>query len=150
MRHSRLRTAGFTLAEILTALIVVAVLAALAVPLWRNHLLRVHRTDGRAALIAAQTAQDKFFGTHARYASGAEIAAPAPQGLALKDVSELGFYRIAVKASDDGLGFVATARANSALGQTQDARCVELTLDHVGRRRAVDTNGEDRSADCWR
>jgi len=150
LRPSRLRTAGFTLAEILTALIVVAVLAALAVPLWRNHLLRVHRADGRAALIEVQTAQDKFFGTHARYASGAEVAAPAPQGLGLKAVSEHGFYRIEVTASDDGLGFVATAHANSTQGQTEDARCVELTLDHVGRRRAVDAGGEDRSGDCWR
>jgi type IV pilus assembly protein PilE len=150
LRHPRLRTAGFTLAEILTALIVVAVLAALAVPLWRNHLLRVHRTDGRAALIDVQTAQDRFFATHARYASDAELAAPAPQGLGLKDVSEHGFYRIAVKTSDDGLGFVAKAHASSLQGQAEDARCVELTLDHVGRRRAVDTSGTDRSADCWR
>lgn len=150
MRRSRLRTAGFTLAEILTALIVVAVLAALAVPLWRNHLLRVHRADGRAALIEVQTAQDKFFGTHARYASGGEIAAPAPRGLGLKAVSEHGFYRIAVQTSDDGLGFVATAHANSTQGQAEDARCIELTLDHVGRRRAVDSSGTDRSADCWR
>lgn len=136
--------------EILTALVVVAVLAALAVPLWRNHLLRVHRTDGRLALFAAQSAQDQFFGTHARYASGAEVAAPAPQGLGLKDVSEHGFYRIEVRTSDDGLGFSAIARANSTQGQTEDTRCVELSLDHVGRRRAVDASGEDRSADCWR
>jgi len=150
LRHSRLRPTGFTLLEILTALVVVVVLAALAVPLWRNHLLRVHRADGRAALIAAQSAQDRFFGTHARYAKGAEIAAPAPQGLGLKEVSEHGFYRIDVTTSDDGLGFVATAHAISTQGQAEDTRCVELTLDHVGRRRAVDAGDEDRSADCWR
>jgi type IV pilus assembly protein PilE len=148
MRSGWQRTLGFTLAEILTALIVIAVLVALSVPMWRTHQLRVHRADGRAALIAAQTAQDKFFGNNARYASGAEITAPAPAGLGLKPLSEHGFYRIVIKASPDGLAYTATA--NAARGQDEDSRCVELSLDQNGRRRAVDSNGTDRSADCWR
>lgn len=144
------RSRGFTLAEILTALIVVAVLVALAVPMWRNHQLRVHRAEGQAALIAAQAAQDKFFATHARYANGAEIPALAPAGLGLAPLSEHGFYRIEVSASADGLAYVATARVTAAQGQADDSRCVELSLDQNGRRRAVDTDGADRSADCWR
>ena len=150
MRTSLHRSSGFTLAEILTALVVVVVLAALAIPMWRTHLLRTHRADARAALIAAQGAQDKFFGIHARYASGAEIGSPASQGLGLTGLSEHGFYRIEVATSDDGLGFTATAHAISNHGQADDTRCAKLTLDHVGRRRAVDVHGEDQSADCWR
>ncbi|MEJ0087542.1 MAG: type IV pilin protein [Pseudomonadota bacterium] len=150
MHSSRHCARGFTLAEILTALIVIAVLVALAIPLWRTHQLRVHRADGRAALIAAQSAQDRFFGIHARYAQGAEILAPAPAGLGLEPVSEHGFYTIGVQASADGLAYVATARASQARGQESDARCVELSLDQNGRRKAVDASGADRSADCWR
>ena len=144
------RTRGFTLAEILTALIVIAVLVALAVPMWRTHQLRVHRADGRAALIAAQAAQDSFFGRHARYASGAQIAAPAPDGLGLEPLSRHGFYRIEMTTSADGLAYVVTAHAITAQGQAADSRCVELSLDQNGRRRAVDADGADRSADCWR
>jgi len=141
---------GFTLAEILTALIVIAVLVALAVPMWRTHQLRVHRADGRAALIGAQTAQDKFFGTHARYANGAEILGAPPAGLGLEPVSENGFYRVALSTSADGLAYVATARAIEVQGQAGDSRCVEMSLDQNGRRRAIDADGADRSADCWR
>jgi type IV pilus assembly protein PilE len=144
------RAAGFTLAEILTALVVVVVLSALAVPMWRTHLLRTHRGDGRAALIAAQSAQDKFFGAHARYASGAELVARPPQGLGLNPVSERGYYRVDMKTSADGLAFVATARVTATEGKVEDVRCVEMTLDQNGRRRAVDDGGEDRSGDCWR
>ncbi|MEO8063343.1 MAG: type IV pilin protein [Pseudomonadota bacterium] len=150
MQPRRRRRCGFTLTEILTVLIVIAVLVAVAVPMWRTHQLRVHRADGCAALIAAQTAQDKFFGTHARYADGAEIAAPAPAGLGVKPLSVNGFYRIEIKASTDGLAYLATARATDTQGQASDSRCVEFSLDHNGRRRAVDSTGEDRSADCWR
>jgi type IV pilus assembly protein PilE len=144
------RTRGFTLAEILTVMVVVIVLLALAIPMWRTHQLRVHRADGRAALIAAQSAQDRYFGVHARYARGAEITAPAPSGLGLAPASEHGFYRIEVTTSADGLAYVATAHAAGAQGQQDDSRCAELTLDQTGRRTALDASGEDRSADCWR
>jgi type IV pilus assembly protein PilE len=144
------RKRGFTLVEILTALVVVVVLCALAIPMWRTHQLRVHRADGRAALIAAQSAQDGFFGSHARYAQGAEITATAPAGLGLAPSSEHGFYQIEVKTSADGLAYVAAARATRAQGQHDDSRCVEMTLDQTGRRTAVDASGEDRTADCWR
>ena len=150
MQSDRRHTRGFTLAEILTALIVIAVLVALAVPAWRTHELRVRRSDGRAALIAAQTAQDQFFGAHARYATGSEVFGPVPAGLGLARVSEHGFYRIEVSASADGLAYVATARATGAQGQAADSRCLEMSIDQNGRRRAVDADGADRSADCWR
>jgi type IV pilus assembly protein PilE len=143
------RAAGFTILEILTALVVVAVLAAFAVPTWRTHLLRVHRADARAALIAVQSAQDRFFGTHARYANEAEAVEPAPRGLALKLESEHSFYSIAIETSADGLGYLATARGVANAGQADDARCARFTLDHNGRRRAADARGTDRSADCW-
>jgi type IV pilus assembly protein PilE len=150
LQSNRHHTRGFTFAEILTALIVIAVLVALAVPTWRTHELRVRRSDGRAALIAAQTAQDKFFGAHARYATGSEVFGPAPAGLGLAPLSEHGFYRIEVSGSADGLAYVATARAAGPQGQAADSRCLEMSIDHNGRRRAVDADGADRSADCWR
>jgi type IV pilus assembly protein PilE len=150
MQPVRRRARGFTVAEILTALIVITVLVALAVPMWRTHQLRVHRADGRAALISTQTAQDKFFGGHARYAGSAEVPVPSPAGLGLAPVSEHGFYRIEVSTSADGLAYLATARATGTQGQSSDTRCVEMSLDQNGRRRAIDADGVDRSADCWR
>lgn len=143
------RVAGFTLVEILTVLVVVAVLAALAIPAWHTHLLRMQRADAREALIAVQSAQDKFFGAHARYAAGAEVSAPSPGGLALTVNSAHGFYHIEVQTSADGLGYAASARSVASGRQMEDARCAQFTLDQNGRRRAVDSGGADRSADCW-
>jgi type IV pilus assembly protein PilE len=144
------RSRGFTLSELLTALVVLVVLAAIAVPLWRNHLLRVRRADATAALIAVQNAQDQYFGRNARYADGAQLTAAAPAGLGLKETSAHGFYRLEVHASADGLGFSATARVIPQAGQAQDERCAQFSIDHIGLTRAVDAQGTDRSADCWR
>jgi type IV pilus assembly protein PilE len=146
----RYRCFGFTLAELLTALVVVAVLTAVAVPMWRVHLLRVRRAEAMTALIALQSAQDRYFGRHARYAEATQLDRPAPEGLGLRTQSEHGYYDISLRTSDDGLGFLATARATRAAGQADDTRCVEFTLDENNRRRAVDGEGNDRSADCWR
>ena len=144
------RSRGFTLAELLICLVVIAVLAAFAVPMWRNHLLRVQRADAMAALIAVQSEQDNYFGSNARYAAGEQLGAPAPAGLGLGNRSNRGYYLIELRTGGDGLAYVATARAAPQSGQSQDTRCAEFTLDHNGRRRALDTQGNDRSADCWR
>jgi type IV pilus assembly protein PilE len=141
---------GFTLAEVLTALVVVVVLAAVAIPMWRVHMLRVRRADATAALIAVQSAQDAYFGRHAHYAEAAQLTRPAPEGLGLDDRSERGYYDIELQRRDDGLGYLASAHASSRAGQSDDTRCVQFSLDQNNRRRALDAQGKDRSADCWR
>jgi type IV pilus assembly protein PilE len=141
---------GFTLAELLTALVVVVVLAAIAIPSWRTQLLRARRGDACAALLAVQNAQDRFFARHARYASGAQLITTPPAGLGLKDSSERGFYRLEVRSSADGLGYTATARVIPSEGQVGDSRCVEFRIDEHAVRYATDSEGVDRSQDCWR
>lgn len=144
------RLAGFTVLEALTALVVVGILAAIAIPSWRSHLLKSRRADAMAALLAVQKAQDEYFGRHARYASGARLEAAAPEGLGLRTTSAQGFYSIALATDDAGLEYRATARPISRAGQSGDARCAEFSIDHNGLRRASDDAGVDRSADCWR
>ena len=141
---------GFTLLEVLTAVVVVGVLAAIAIPSWRTHLLRARRGDATAALIEVQKAQDAYFGRQARYASAAQLVTPAPGGLGLAATSARGFYRIGIVTSADGLEFTATATVAAAAGQADDSRCVALSIDHFGQRRAVDSDGNDRTPDCWK
>jgi type IV pilus assembly protein PilE len=144
------RCRGFTLIELLTALVVVAVLAAIAIPSWRNHLLRVRRTEAISALTAIQTEQDRFFGIHARYADSAALNKKPPDGLGLPVTSERGFYAIELQSGVDGLSYTATARTLARPGDAPDTRCAQLSIDHLGIRRAQDAGGADRSADCWR
>jgi type IV pilus assembly protein PilE len=148
IRTSRVR--GFTLAELLTALVVVVVLTAIAVPMWRNHLLRVRRADAIAALMAVQSGQDKYFGRNARYAGAAALVTQPPAGLGLATTSERGFYQIELRTSGDALEYTATASSRPTAFEAEDTRCAQLSIDHLGIRRAKDASGADRSADCWR
>ena len=93
-------------------------------------------------MVAVQAAQDKYFGTHARYADGTAA-------LGLKNTSPRGLYEIRVQPAADALGYWAAARSRALPGERTDARCVELRIDQNGRRFASDADGVDRSADCW-
>ena len=142
-------TRGFTVMEIVTAVVVIAVLAAIAIPSWRTHLLRVRRAEARDALTNLQAAQDRWFGSHARYATASQLTARAPDGLGLAATTPGNLYSITLDTSADGLGFLATARAIARSGQEADDRCAVFTIDHVGQMSATDSAGTDRSADCW-
>ena len=140
----------FTIKEVLTAAVVLVVVAAIAVPMWRTHQLRVRRQDAIDTLRAVQTAQDEYFGKHARYADETGLRASAPQKLPDGGLSARGYYRLTVHKSSDDLTYSAVARVAPIEGEVADTRCVELRIDQNGRRFAVDADGVDRSADCWR
>ena len=141
--------AGFTVLEVLTALVVIGVLVAVAVPTWQTHAMRVRRHEAMSALLDLQRAQDLYFGRHARYAGPAQLSAAAPAGLGLGATTTHGYYSLALHLADDGLAFQATAAAESGTGQSADERCARFTIDNLGQRRAADASGRDRSADCW-
>jgi hypothetical protein len=67
-----------------------------------------------------------------------------------KGMSPRGYYRVSLRRSEDELTYSAVAHVVPMEGQTEDTRCVEMRIDQNGRKFAVDSAGEDRSADCWR
>jgi type IV pilus assembly protein PilE len=146
---SAIRQVGVTVTQILTALIALLVIIAVAIPLSRSHDLRTRRADAIAALDALQAAQDRYFGQHARYADDAVLHGAPPGGLGLGRKSPLGFYEIELRRSADTLGYVALAKVIRSADGPGDPRCAELRLDQLGRRSAVNDEGADTSADCW-
>jgi type IV pilus assembly protein PilE len=142
------RQSGLTLIEILTAVVALVVIAAVAIPLWQTHQLRLRRADAIEALQSVQAAQDRHFAAHAEYADNSRLVAPSPDGLGVASRSKLGHYEIEVQRSADGLGYVAIARATNA-DEPPDTRCAQMRMDQHGRRSALDHGNEDSSADCW-
>jgi len=115
---------GFTLVELAIAIAVVGVLSAVALPSYRQHLLRAGRLDAVAALTRLQAQQEQHRAAHGLYAG---------QLVALRGVggnSPQGRYAIALAASGaDGYHASATARADGP--QADDRECAALTLDVV-------------------
>jgi type IV pilus assembly protein PilE len=47
-------------------------------------------------------------------------------------------------------GYVARASAAAAGAQNKDPHCAVFSLNESGTRKALDSSGIDRTAECWR
>jgi len=144
------RQRGVTLIELMTVVVVVAVLAAIAIPSYRIHVMRSRRSEATAALLQLQAAQEKFYLQQGRYTDN--LAAPAPTGLGLTGRSANGAYDLSVALNTDpshagDQSYTATARAVGGGGQTADTQCASFTLTDAGLRGASGSAGIDT---CWR
>lgn len=140
------RRRGFTLVELLIAMVIAAILAAIAVPSYRTYVQRTQRTEARQALTQARAAQERFFLQYNRYA--AEVGPAPPTGLGLPNPTVNGLYALEVTLTATGYRLSATPVPGGP--QQGDARCAVLSVDESGRRGATDVGGTDSTAECWR
>lgn len=147
LRIPSARHRGVTLIELMIVLIVIGVLAAIAVPAYRSHVLRVQRTDATAALLRIQSAQEKFFVQNGRYATDL-VAQPSAGGLGLSNRSERGGYSLSVALT--ATGYFATAFAIATAAPAEDLRCQTFKITDAGVRSAFDERAVDRTSECWR
>jgi type IV pilus assembly protein PilE len=136
---------GITLLELLVTLLVVSVIAALALPGYRRHVLRVNRTEALTALMQLQDVEEKFYLRHATYTNN--LAAPAPTGLGISTSSTSNKYLLSVSLAADGQSYIATASPAPGGGQEADLECLAFSIDARGRR-AV--SGTREPGYCWR
>ena len=137
---ARPRLRGFTLAELLLAMLIAALLAAIALPAYRQYLERGHRAEARAALLQAAQWMERAATASGSYPPTAAL----PDGLRS---TPSGRYAIELASppagATAGTAFTLTARP---LGSQAQDGCGSLTLTHHGVRGASATA---RVADCW-
>jgi type IV pilus assembly protein PilE len=111
---------GFTLVELAVALAAALVLATIAVPSYRGHLLRARRIDAVQALTRLETKQEQRRAASGLYAS--DLGGLAGVGA----TSAQGFYLITLESTGPN-SYHAAALAIGA--QADDKRCATITLD---------------------
>ncbi len=142
-RHER----GMTLIELLTVMVILAVLSSVAVASYRSYMIRANRTDGRTTLLRIQVAEEKFFLQNNTYTT--ELG---PTGLRISktDATSMdtpaGFYTVkVVKGSTNDIASSYSASATAQSGQTKDtSACLTLTIDDQGQKTPGDSSG------CWK
>ena len=79
----RRRSAGFTLIELMIAVVIVAVLLAVAIPSYREHVRKSSRAEAQAYMMAVETRQQQFLvDTRAYAATVAVVGVPVPTNVA--------------------------------------------------------------------
>lgn len=135
-------TRGFTFVELLACMLIVALLASIALPSWRDTVTRTRRADATAALYALAAAQERYRLVHGRYADAAAPAPPVGLGLGR---SERGWYELRIESADL-TRFTASARAAPGSPQAADSACRVITIDETGRRGST----PQPPGTCWR
>lgn len=144
------RQQGVTLIELIVVVIIVGILAAVAIPSYRNYVLRSQRADAKDALLALATAQEKFYLQCNNYATGIANATNCA-GLDLQGTatSKNGWYGLQINAAD-ATSFTITATAVAGENQFQDTECRGFRITDRGIRTAINAGGGDTTAECWR
>ncbi len=141
---------GVTLIELVVVIMVIGILAAVAIPSYRNYVIRSQRADAKDALLALSTQLEKHYLQCNDYgdtlAVAPDCAAREVQGA---DSSENGWYDLAINAPD-ATGFTVTATAVAGENQEQDSECQSFSVTDRGVRTALDDGGADNTTECWR
>lgn len=143
------RQRGVTLIELVVVIMIVGILAAVAIPSYRNYVVRSQRADAKDALLALATQQEKHYLQCNTYATTIDVATNCAAGeLQAADVSKNGWYQLDIP---NGNATVFTVRATAVNGenQWQDTACRTFTVDQAGVRTAAEDGGADNTAECW-
>lgn len=97
------RRRGFTLIEIMVVVALVAVLTAIALPIYRSQVLKARRTDAKTALLDLASREERYFTTNNAYTN-----VPGQLGYA-------GAFPVAVPSSSEFIyGISVTASTTSS------------------------------------
>lgn len=127
---------GFTLVEILIAVAIVSILVTISVPVYKDYMLKVRRSDGRAALVLFAMAMERQYVRFGHYNETATVAD------IYQDSSDRGYYTLDIPTLA-AASFVLSATPTGQ--QADDTYCGTLKLDYLGNKTATGSGGDD----CW-
>jgi len=139
---NRRRMAGVTLLELMAVVTVIGILGMIALPSYRQYVMRAQRTEAKTALLRLQTNQERFYLANRTYGGNANLAALGfPTG-----TTENGTYALTIAGADTNTYTVtATPVAGARIDMTQDAMCTSITITAQGVKTATGSN----PTVCW-
>lgn len=140
------RQRGVTLIELMVALLIIGILAAIAYPSYRKQVLRSNRTEARVALEQTAGALEKCYTRYMAYNDIANCPAATQFDGGGSFETPQGFYLITGVLNITQF----TVQATAQNGQTADTDCRTLTLADTSARGATKAGGANNADACWR
>ena len=135
------RSQGFSLIELMIAVVIVGILAAVALPMYSDYVTRSRRADGQATLMQVAQELERCYTQFSKYNDN---SCSVVSSSTVNETSDQGFY--VISASGGNLTestFTLTATPQNE--QADDTDCTALTLTHLGEESAT---GDDPES-CW-
>lgn len=147
-RHDRQR--GFTLVELVIVMVVAAILAAIAIPMYMNQVRESRRTDARSALLDLAGREERYFATNNAYTSDStQLGYTSAGDTWPQTVGSSGYYQIGtptVTAGAAGTPPTYSITATPIGTQTADTACTSLTVTSTG---AETSTPAGNASTCW-
>jgi type IV pilus assembly protein PilE len=129
MKNNTIKSGGFTLVELMIVVVIIAILAAFAVPSYQSFVLESKRAEGTAALMRIMDMQERYYTNQFPPSYTTDLT---DLGYAASTATtESGYYSIAAAACGGG---ITTCVQLTATAQAEVANDGDLTLDSLGNR----------------
>jgi type IV pilus assembly protein PilE len=146
------RFAGFTLMEIMVVMTVVAILSAIAYPVYQDAIRKTKRAEGRAALMQLMQQEERYYSqtnTYIQFSSDSSIPNEKKFKWFSGESATTSAYEIkATACAEETIQHCVLLTAMPGTGKVnmyyKDTACGELTLTSTGIKKA-----SDNTISCW-
>jgi len=127
------RQKGLTLIELMVVVAVLAIVSAIAYPLYEDYVQTARRADAKVALQKIALAQERFYTVNGAYTDDVTKLSSGGKVLTLK--SDDGYYDLSTPHNPllNDQTFEAKAEAKSK-PQSEDTGCTIFTINQVGEK----------------
>lgn len=147
MRHSR----GFTLIELMITIVIIAILASIAIPMYDGATRKTRRAEAKSALMQVMTIQEQYYTQHNTY----KAFTPGPTESTFKWYSaatpESSYYEISGQACDGStidecIALHAQPGGEHVNRSFRDPECGTLVLTSRGEKTIISNR---QTMGCW-